>query len=138
MGVARWLPQDAGANQPVFRELLETDKTVIENHDAVTQALDGRRLSAPTSPTPCISPPVAGRSCTPSIRTAPALRIRPLTGDAGASGRAPTLMIFQQLIGCFPLLFKEGWRAAPGWFDLGGYLIILLKIMSVGASVVAK
>ena len=29
-----------------FAELLETDNTVIENHDAVAQALDGYRLGA--------------------------------------------------------------------------------------------
>ena len=41
MGVARWLPQDAGANQPVFRELLETDKTVIEARTGVGYASRG-------------------------------------------------------------------------------------------------
>ena len=42
-------------------------------------------------------------------------------------------MIFQEFIGYFfPSLDKEGWREAPGWFDPGGgYLIILLKIISL-------
>ena len=40
-------------------------------------------------------------------------------------------MNFQKLIGyCFLSLDKEGWRVAPGWFEPGDYLIILLKFIT--------